>query len=119
MTTLKQGDLIKDEDGNTRKVLGVCGEVVHISCSDDHDALLATYAEPQLKRLGYTWDTTAWEPEIGSNYWYIFINAGVEVGASIWNDDQYDRARRDFLGIHQTKELGKAALSEIRRKLGK
>jgi len=118
MTTLKQGDLIKGCE-EVRKVLGVCGDVLHISRGNSHDAHHFTATESELKTYGFTWDTPAWEPEIGSNYWYIFINAGVEVGASIWNDDQYDRARRDFLGIYQTKELCEAALLEIRRKLGK
>ena len=117
MTTLKQGDLIKDEDGNTRKVLGVCGEVVHISCSDDHDDLLATYTEPQLKRLGYTWDTPAWEPSYGMKYW--FANSRGEAVQDRWDDQTQDHARRDFLGIYETKELCEAALLEIRRKLGK
>jgi len=62
MPTLKQGDLIKDEGGDTHKVLGVCGEVVFISWIDNHGRFSRTATEADLKDNGYTWDTPAWEP---------------------------------------------------------
>ena len=118
MTTLKQGDLIKDKYG-VRKVLGVCGDVVHVSFVEDHNAINYTKTESEFKANGYTWDTPAWEPEIGSIYWYIVINGEADVQESNWDNDEHDHARRDFLGIYQTSDLGEAALLEIRRKLGK
>ena len=60
MTTIKQGDLVKNEDGKTCKVLGVCGEVIHISYPYDHDIYEDTYTESFLKNQGYTWDIPAW-----------------------------------------------------------
>ena len=117
MATLKQGDLIKDGDGDTRKVLGVCGEIVHISFAGVHDTYDTTNTETELKENGFTWDTPAWEPSYRMRYW--FCNTRGEATQDHWNGDQYDRARRDFLGIYQTKELCEAALLEIRRKLGK
>ena len=117
MTTLKQGDLIKDRNEYTHKVLGVCGEVVHVSGSNlkSHDF---TATETELKEeLGYTWDTPAWEPSKKDEYWYISILGNVRLWS--WSDEQDDHSRRDFLGIYQTKELAEAALLEIRRKLGK
>ena len=117
MTTLKQGDLVKDGDGHTRKVLGKCGEVVHLSYSGvARDEYLSSYTEVQLKKQGYTWDTPAWEPEDGGDYW--FISESGQVCFCEWNDDNIDHAHRDFLGIYQTQELAEAALLEIRRKLG-
>ena len=119
MTTLKQGDLIKDSDGDTYKVLETCGTILHISYSDDHARYNFTTDEANLKDDGFTWDTPVWKPEIKEVYWYIYINDTGAVDNSIWNDDEIDHARRDFLGIFKTRELGKAALLEIRRKLGK
>ena len=63
MTTLKQGDLVKDKYGYTRKVMENCGTVLHISTFDKHDKYHCTTDEKTLKELGYTWDTPAWEPE--------------------------------------------------------
>ena len=117
MTTLKQRDLIKDSDGDTRKILGVCGDVVHISHTGNDNHFSFTSTELDLKNDCYTWDTPAWEPEIGQSYWTI-LGQGC-VFTYWWNNTEADRARRDFLGIYQTKELCEAALLEIRRKLGK
>ena len=117
MTTLKQGDLIKSNNGKTFKVLGVGEGIVHLSYSDKHNGYLASFTESELKEDGYTWDTPAWEPLIGEKYCYI--NDLEETCESRWDDDTIDHARRDFLGIYQTKELAEAALLEIRRKLGK
>ena len=117
MTTLKQGDLVKNEDGDMCNILGVCGEVVHISYPYDHKIYEDTYTESELKKQGYTWDTLTWEPEDRDDYWNI--SAIGQVCFSEWNDDVIDHARRDFLGIYQTEALAEAALLEIRRKLGK
>jgi len=117
MTTLKQGDLIKDGDGDTYKIIGVCGEVVHVSYAGNHESFHGSYTVDQLKNFGYTWDTPAWEPLIGEKYCYI--NDLEETCESRWDDDTIDHARRDFLGIYQSKGLCEAAILEIRRKLGK
>ena len=118
MTTLKQGDLIKDGYGHTRKVLGKCGEVVHLSYSGvARDSYLSSYTEFQLKDMGYTWDTPAWEPEMHEMYWYIYTDG--DCVHAYWDNDTTDHTRRDFLGIYQTEALAEAALLEIKRKLGK
>ena len=117
MTTLKQGDLIKDSEGNTLKVMETCGTILHISYKSNHAKYNFTSDEAGLKDFGYTWDTPAWEPEVFENYWFIDLSGGIF--NDVWEDDTDDHNRRDFLGIYQTEELAKAALLEIRRKLGK
>ena len=118
MTTLKQGDLIEDAEGYTRKVIEVCGTILFISGHSDHNKYDFTATETTLKACGYTWDTPAWEPACrNERYWYITGQASVNY--SHWENDKHDLARRDFLGIYETKELCEAALLEIRRKLGK
>ena len=93
MTTLKQGDLVKNEDGINCKVLGVCGEVIHISYPYDHKIYEDTYTESFLKNQGYTWDTPAWEPAYDKTYW--FVNASGQAEDDRWINDNFDRARRD------------------------
>ena len=117
MTTLKQGDLVKNENGDMCNILGVCGEVVHISFSNNHSFHDEAYTEFQLRDMGYTWDAPAWEPEDGGDYWYIYTDG--DCIHAYWDNDTTDHARRDFLGIYQTEALAQAALLEIRRKLGK
>ena len=117
MTTLKKGDLIKDSMEGTRKVMETCGTILHISLTSDHNKYGHTTDEATLKEYGYTWDTPAWEPEIGSIYWHITGDSDVRWDTRT-NSDLYIK-RRDFLGIYQTKELCDASLLEIRRKLAK
>ena len=117
MTTLKQGDLIKNVEGKTCKILGVCGEVVHVSYAGVHNSCATTQTEEKLKEDGYTWDTPAWEPKINDLYWFITSDSNAAFAS--WNNYEVGNARRDFLGIYQSKELAEAALLETRRKLGK
>jgi len=117
MTTLKQGDLIKHKSGNTSKIMGVCGDVVHIANYSNPDKYGYATDEASLKEYGYTWDTPAWEPSIDQRYW-CFGSCGEAIRSS-WADDSTDHRRKDFLGIYETKELCEAALLEIRRKLEK
>ena len=117
MTTLKQGDEIKDSCGSTRKIRGVCGEVLRISSNITHSKYGFTATETQLKESNFTWDTPAWEPEIGQLY--RFINGEGDVVTSTWDNEPIDNRRRNHLGIYQTDELCEAALLEIRSKLGK
>jgi len=117
MTTLKQGDLIKNGMGMKCKILGVCGEVVFVSSCVNHNRLESTGPEMELKEDGYTWDTPAWKPKLYDVY--VYINAKGHVSDSIWYSNESDNYRKDFLGVYQTKELAEAALLEIRRKLGK
>ena len=119
MTTLKKGDLIKGKFGTTHKVIEVLGEILFISPTDSFNTCWAHQTEEQLKENGFTWDTPAWEPEIDEMYWYITISDSGAFSHRYWVNDRTDHARRDFLGIYQTKELAEAALLEIRRKLGK
>jgi len=124
MTTLKKDQLIKDSGGDECRVLGVCGDVVHVSYSkdhysNDHNAHNYTKTESQLKASGYTWDTPAWEPALNEKYWYIYIYGTPISACDRWENSDIDKECRDFLGIYETKELCEAALLEIRRKLGK
>jgi len=117
MTTLKQGDLIKDKNGVAYKVMEVLGQIFFISFSDNFNACRFHQTEEQLKNDGYTWDTPAWEPELEKDYYYITTTGRSDRQA--WKNDTIDNDRKNYLGIYQTKELAEAALLEIRRKLGK
>ena len=117
MTTLKQGDLIKDSDGDYCKVLEVCGEVVLVSPAYNHGYYGETYTESQLKESGYTWDTPAWVPSFDEKYWYPDTNG--DIYSCTWGNTVTDNGRKNLLGIYKTFTLAEAALLEIKLKLGK
>ena len=119
MTTLKKDQLIKDCYGSLHKVIEVLGQIFFISHTDNFNTCWTHQTEEHLRKNGFTWDTPAWEPEIDEMYWYITISDSGAFSHRYWVNDRTDHARRDFLGIHRSRELAEAALLEIRRKLGK
>jgi len=117
MTTLKQGDLVKNSEGRSRRVMEVCGTILPLSFFNNHAEYSYTTTEAQLKKDGYTWDTPTWEATLGMEYW--FIDGRGQADSRIWNDDRVDNDRKNFLGIYQTEKLCEASVLEIKSKLGK
>lgn len=114
--TLKEG-IIVQKGNDKRKVLAVVGSVVLLSDCEEFTFAGWWYTEEELKDRGYTWDEPAWEPTLREKYYYI--SGGGIVYESRWDDDAADNGCRDFLGVYPTEEAAKAALAEIKRKLGK
>lgn len=112
---LKQNQIIKDRNGNTRKVLGVCGEVIFLSKINKYDTADLGYTEKDLKVLGYTWEEK-WEPNESMRYYYIDMTGRID--SSIWQKDEIDIAIKSFLGVYKDKSSAEEALKEIKRKLG-
>lgn len=113
---MKQGDiLIKGND--KRKVLGVCGEVVFLSSYSDMTRTGANVTATQLEQDGWTVEEQPWFPKYGEQIWHINSKGHVTEGK--WTSSEKQVAKMEFLGIYKTKEAAKAALVEIRRKLGK
>jgi len=65
--------------------------------------------------LGYTWDTPAWVPEKGGEYWFVKDSSIVDWAFGMTM--KKTKAVKTYLGIYQTRELAEAALLEIRRAL--
>jgi len=51
--TYAVGDIIVNEDGGTRKVLGICGEVVIVSSSSSYNIAADLYTVHEIKDTGY------------------------------------------------------------------
>ena len=111
---LKQNQIIKDGKGKTRKVLGVCGDVVFISGSTwEHAGYTET--EKDLKECGFTWEEDKWEPKAGEKFFYIGSTA--RIGGGIWDGLSVDEAVQSFLGVYKDQSSAEEALKEIKRKL--
>jgi len=52
------GDILVDEDGDRRKVLGICGLVVIISTSDFERASSSSYTTQELEEEGYYFENS-------------------------------------------------------------
>ncbi len=53
ISTYEVGDIIVNEDGDTRKVLGICGEVVIISNRSNYNIAADLYTVHEIKDTGY------------------------------------------------------------------
>lgn len=116
---LKQGQIIKDNDGYKRKILATISEsnVVLISCIDKFSQVAGWYTESELIEYGYTFPEEEWEPEEGMDYYFIDADGCIE--RNIWCDNSYNNSRKNFLDVYKTRELAESALKVIREKLGK
>jgi hypothetical protein len=113
MTKYKENDILIDEDGNKRKVLGVCGQVYFISQKNEFKyANGAIFKEKELEDMGYKLLEEEFNPEKGDTYYspYIYDNCSVE---SLWENDEYDIERKDMVGIYRTKEESDVRLKKI------
>lgn len=113
--TLQPNQIIKNDSGETRKVLEILTNVVLISDAADYGVGMTWVTEETLRKWGYTWDVPKWKPKVGEWYWYI-CGDGL-LTSQEWNNYPLDMSRRDFLGVYPTPEAAEAALVEIKNKL--
>lgn len=114
---LKVNQIIKNKDGDERKVLEVFTNTVALSVENDFQSASALYIEKELLDRGYIIPEEVWEPEIGDKYYYISI-LGV-ISYSLWYDDLTDNKIKNTFGIYKDQESAEKALAEIKIKLGK
>lgn len=59
------------------------------------------------------------EPEWKVGDIYFYISSAGEVFDSVWDNDDIDHYRRDFLGIYRTREEAEAVLVKVRSVVNK
>jgi len=64
ISTYEVGDIIVNEDGDTRKVLGICGETVIISNRSNYNIAADLYTVHEIKDTGYKFKEQEQEEEI-------------------------------------------------------
>ena len=113
----KEGDILVNKQGNTRKVLGVCGKVYFLSFVDDFNNYTGTYTEQELDKNGLNLHQSAWEPKEGDTYFWV--DSAGKCYESVWRNDIIDNGRKNFLGVYPTQEACEQAIKDIKSKLGK
>lgn len=103
MNKYKQGDILIGTDGYKRKILGVCGEVYHISdlISLSYPDLVETDAS--LEAEGYTLAQPAkWVPKEGEAYWYVASSGSI--WRTCWMNNEVDMGHLLTGNVHRTRE---------------
>jgi len=96
----KQNDILVDKKGDERKVLGVCGEVVFLSESEERKVDIVTTSE-RLPMNGWTLKQEKWKPGINNRYYYIQNNGKVDF--YLWEDDCIDLFLLSTGNCHETE----------------
>lgn len=112
---LKQGDIITTVGDEKAKVLGVCGEVIHISEKDDFEKVGYSYTEKQLIFLGWSFPKEKWAPKIGEEYYCI--NTIGEINVLTCKYDNYDKRLIENGNCFQTCEEAELALTRVKKAL--
>lgn len=59
IATLEVGDEVVGGDGNKRRILAICGELVALGYASEHQSFSGWFTQTQLKRIGFTLVTPA------------------------------------------------------------
>lgn len=88
MEDLKQGDILKNEDGEI-KVLGVCGEIIFISQYDNFEkADDCAYAIQDLKGLNFTKKEPKWYPKEGETVFFSTVDRRYKTYSMVWTGEE-------------------------------
>lgn len=110
----KQGDILINNAGNKRKILGLCGNIYFVSAIDDFDFCdSANWTEKAFYKYSYRLEEKEWEPEKGERYYYI--NAAGEVDYDTFDDEPFDNKVKSFMGVFPTEEKCTERIAEIKK----
>lgn len=68
---MQPGQILVNKDGEKRKILGVCGEVIFVSQTDDFNYSQNLYARYELEKNGWSLLKEPWVPSLGERYYYL------------------------------------------------
>jgi hypothetical protein len=113
MTKYKENDILINEDGDKRKVLGVCGQICFVSKENEPECSSGVFfTEKELEDMEYKLLEEEFNPENGDTYYYPYINGDCSA-VSLWKNDEYDIKRKATVGVYRTKEEGDVKLKKI------
>lgn len=68
---MQPGQILVNKDGEKRKILGVCGEVIFVSQTDDFNYSQNLYTRYELEKNGWSLLEEPWVPKNGEDYWKV------------------------------------------------
>lgn len=74
---MQPGQFLVNKNGEKRKILGVCGEAIIISRSDDFEFAMYPATKKELQNTGWSLLEEPWVPSIGEFYWAVLSDGGI------------------------------------------
>lgn len=68
---MQPGQFLINKDGGKRKILGVCGEAIIVSRSNDFEFATYPATEKELQNMGWSLLEEPWVPNYGCEYIYL------------------------------------------------
>lgn len=108
---MKPGQILVNKNGEKRKILGVCGEAIIISRSNEFEFAMYPATKKELQNMGWSLLEEPWVPKIDEMY--RFLNAQGHDECTRWNDQEDDNFKlslgnvfvlNDYDGIKKYKQ---------------
>jgi len=77
MQQLQPGQFLINKNGEKRKILGVCGEVIFLSEREEFGLVDdVIWTEKELKNYGWSLIEEPWVPSLSEPYWFLDSDGG-------------------------------------------
>lgn len=117
---MQPGQFLVNKDGRKCKVLGVCGEVIFKSNTDNFDvADSSAYTLAELKKFGWSPLEEPWKPTLSEFYWYV--NEDGNFGTTNWGIDGMEEHdfRYSIGNVHQNLSGAKLYRQKLIERMGR
>lgn len=89
---VQPGQFLVNKDGEKRKILGICGEVIFVSEADYFTGLYGQYTEEEIRKNNWSLLEEPWVPK-GNEMVYIVESTG-KISYTPWS--AWDEESRNF-----------------------
>ena len=114
---MQQGQTLINKDGEKRKILGVCGEMVCVEIKVIKDGFL-WMKKKQWEEDGWSPLEEPWRPKNGETVWLVTDAGGFH--QAYWNEnDLFCKYRLSVGNFHRTREDAEAYKQKLIERMGR
>ena len=119
---MQQGQILVNEDGEKRKILGVCGEVYFLSHINDLSNVADyCFTKKMIEELGWSPLEEPWNPGEDDAYWYVNFDGEIrrtEYRNWLVPSDEGHNFRLKIGNVHRTYEDAEAYKQKLIERMG-
>ena len=110
---MQPGQFLINKDGEKRKILGVCGEVIFVSQTDDFNYSQNLYTRYELEKNGWSLLEEPWVPGDEESFFTVLSDGDIkEIKWQICTKNYYRLRTNNIHRTHKNAELYKQKLIE-------
>lgn len=110
---MQPGQILVNKDGEKRKILGVCGEVIFVSQTDDFNYSQNLYTRYELEKNGWSLLEEPWVPGDEESFFTVLSDGDIkEIKWQICTKNYYRLRTNNIHRTHKNAELYRQKLIE-------